>query len=344
MEVGCAEQLSILLGFVGARRTIPGLWRLFNTCFLLLNSLLFSFCSLGFYGGLTSLLLSLSQSLAIQHSFLRLSQQVCTLRRVSCTALPVLHRWESSPQLCPLVPSTSLSIECAFQWRISEHERKLTVQAWPQIDIPKRDQHILTYVHTHIHCKNRAHSKQCANALGNYFSSSRMHCIVRRRWASSAWHEGEKSSSKQWHEGKKRNNLVGYCFELAWSVFALIWSPVPQQLVSFPGLNTGQGYSAVVLDRSQLSIAFLYQNAGEELETGGYISLARLPQQLLKQHVLLSLMSWAYSACAVFVCCFNSAEHCDVRFYVSLWGSSVVCMGDFKNTIVPYWWPLKLHF
>ena len=30
-----------------------------------------------------------------------------------------------------------------------------------------------------------------------------------------------------------------------------------------------------------------------------YISLARLPQQLLKQHALLSLMSWAYSACVL---------------------------------------------
>ena len=32
----------------------------------------------------------------------------------------------------------------------------------------------------------------------------------------------------------------------------------------------------------------------------GYISLARQPQQLLEQHALLSLMSWAYSTCAVF--------------------------------------------
>ena len=30
-----------------------------------------------------------------------------------------------------------------------------------------------------------------------------------------------------------------------------------------------------------------------------YISLARLPQQLLEQHVLVSLMSWAYSACVL---------------------------------------------
>ena len=30
-----------------------------------------------------------------------------------------------------------------------------------------------------------------------------------------------------------------------------------------------------------------------------YISLARLPQQLLEQHALVSLMSWAYSACVL---------------------------------------------
>ena len=37
----------------------------------------------------------------------------------------------------------------------------------------------------------------------------------------------------------------------------------------------------------------------------GYISLARLPQQLLEQHALLSLMSWAYSTCAVFALLFQ---------------------------------------
>ena len=37
---------------VGAKWTIPDLWRLSSMCFLLLNSFLFSSCSLGFYGGL----------------------------------------------------------------------------------------------------------------------------------------------------------------------------------------------------------------------------------------------------------------------------------------------------
>ena len=47
--------------------------------------------------------------------------------------------------------------------------------------------------------------------------TSWMHCIVRRVWASSAWHEREKSSSGMKME--KSNNLVaGYCF---WLVYLL---------------------------------------------------------------------------------------------------------------------------
>ena len=37
----------------------------------------------------------------------------------------------------------------------------------------------------------------------------------------------------------------------------------------------------------------------------GYISLARLPQQLHEQHALLSLLSWAYSACVLFALLFR---------------------------------------
>ena len=44
-----------------------------------------------------------------------------------------------------------------------------------------------------------------------------------------------------------------------------------------------------------LVIAFELRTYG-----AGNISLARLPQQLLKQHALLSLMFWTYSTCAVF--------------------------------------------
>ena len=51
-----------------------------------------------------------------------------------------------------------------------------------------------------------------------------------------------------------------------------------------------------------LSVAFLY------------ISLASLPQQLLEQHALLSLMSWAYSACAVFALVFQQRGGSAVTF------------------------------
>ena len=63
-------------GARGVSGTIPGLWRLSSTCFLLLNFFLFSSCSLGFYGGLTSAFF-LSESLAVgcvQHSFLHFTQ------------------------------------------------------------------------------------------------------------------------------------------------------------------------------------------------------------------------------------------------------------------------------
>ena len=46
----------------------------------------------------------------------------------------------------------------------------------------------------------------------------------------------------------------------------------------------------------------------------GYISVARLPQQLLEQHALLSLMSWAYSTCAVFALLFQQCAGSGVTF------------------------------
>ena len=58
----------------------------------------------------------------------------------------------------------------------------------------------------------------------------------------------------------------------------------------------------------------------------GYISLARLPQQLHDRHVLLSFFCPGLTQPAFFLfCCFNSATRCHVRFYVSLSGSSIVC-------------------
>ena len=46
----------------------------------------------------------------------------------------------------------------------------------------------------------------------------------------------------------------------------------------------------------------------------GYICLARLPQQLLEQHALLFLMSWAYSTCAVFALLFQQRSGSGVTF------------------------------
>ena len=66
-----------------------------------------------------------------------------------------------------------------------------------------------------------------------------------------------------------------------WRVFALIRSPGPQQLASFPGLKTGRGYSAVVLDRFQarpahrhFSVPECWAEAGNEatLVSRGHLS------------------------------------------------------------------------
>ena len=90
-----------------------------------------------------------------------------------------------------------------------------------------------------------------------------------------------------------------------------------QQLASFPGLKTGRGYSAVVLDRFQARPALRLFPIPECWVGGwerGYISFARLPQQLLEQHALLSLMSWAYSTCAVFALLFQQRAGSSVTF------------------------------
>ena len=86
-----------------------------------------------------------------------------------------------------------------------------------------------------------------------------------------------------------------------------------QQLASFPGLKTGRGYSAVVLDRFQARPALRCFSIPGGWERD-YISLARLPQQLLEQHTLLSLISWAYTQPVLYlVCCFNSVPGAVLR-------------------------------
>ena len=84
-----------------------------------------------------------------------------------------------------------------------------------------------------------------------------------------------------------------------------------QQLALFPGLKTGRGYSAVGLGSfsgpPSFPLLFYTGIAGRGLGT-------RLPQQLLEQHALLSLMSWAYSTCAVFALLFQQCAGSGVMF------------------------------
>ena len=53
---------------------------------------------------------------------------------------------------------------------------------------------------------------------------------------------------------------------------------------------------------AQLSIAFLYRNAGRGLEMRLQLVL---PQQLHELYTLFSLSSWAYSACVLFALLFQ---------------------------------------
>ena len=152
MRGGRGEQLSTLLGWVGGKITIPGLWRLSNTCFLLLNSLLFYFCSLGFYGGLTSLLFSLSESLVIgwiQHSFLHLT--------LPNTYIAKGQPHSPHPQSLRIVPSINvleywMHVSVTHSWPWVQIDIPSVTSNWhsqpiPQIDIPKHDGH---YVRMYI--------------------------------------------------------------------------------------------------------------------------------------------------------------------------------------------------
>ena len=101
---------------------------------------------------------------------------------------------------------------------------------------------------------------------------------------------------------------------------------MPQQLASFPGPKTGRGYSAIVLDRSQVPPSSPCTRTLGGAWERGYISLVRLPKQ---QHALLPLLSWAYSACVLVALLFRQRGGLSysVQFYVQsqLSGSSIVC-------------------
>ena len=114
---------------------------------------------------------------------------------------------------------------------------------------------------------------------------------------------------------------------------------MPRQLASFPGLKTGRGYSAVVLDRSQappsspsLFCAGLLGRACER----SYSGLARLYTSAAARSSTPCFLFCHGLTQPVFflLVCFNSTVRCHacVRFYVSLSGSSVVC-GVFRRSL-----------
>ena len=92
---------------------------------------------------------------------------------------------------------------------------------------------------------------------------------------------------------------------------------MPQQLASFPGPKTGRGYSAVVLDRSQVPPSSPCTRTLGGAWERGYVSLVRLPKQ---QHALLLLLSWAYSACVLVALLFRQRGGLSygIQFYVSV--------------------------
>ena len=101
---------------VGAKRTIPGLWRLSSTCFLLLNSFLLSSRSFGLYGGLPLCLF-----------FLKVAS-----RRLRSAPLDSAKdaRYEG-----PAALSSPSSIAKKLR-PSSTSSRYVTPDSWGQIDIP----------------------------------------------------------------------------------------------------------------------------------------------------------------------------------------------------------------
>ena len=102
---------------------MPGLWRLSNLCFLLLTSFLFSYCSLGFYGGLTSspFFSELPAVSCIQHSYLHLTPPNMYVVKVQLHCLP-----------CPPRSIISCNTRISDAW-VPEQVHKLTFWTWPQL-------------------------------------------------------------------------------------------------------------------------------------------------------------------------------------------------------------------
>ena len=102
IRVRCTEcQKLCTAGLVGAKRTIAGCEASPVHSFYFFVLILLSFC---FYGGLTSLLFSLSKSLVVgfvQHLFLHFTPLNMYIAKAQLHVFPVLHRQETSPQLRP---------------------------------------------------------------------------------------------------------------------------------------------------------------------------------------------------------------------------------------------------
>ena len=96
--------------------------------------------------------------------------------------------------------------------------------------------------------------------------------------------------------------------------------------------------------RHRVPISRRHRNAGRELGTGDYVSLARLPQQLLNQHALLSLLCPGRTQPVLFlVCCFKSAVTFDSTFLFEA-PPLFAWVTLHENTTVPYRRPPKFHF
>ena len=131
----CRYHKLCTVGLEGAQWAIPGLWRLSNMCFLLLSSVLFSSCSLGFYSGLHDF---------FAFFFSESPAQFHTLWRPSHVVLPILHHQEMLPPPPPPLPQLHPPLTSSYNARISdarvpERERKLTFLSLTD-----------TYVHAHI--------------------------------------------------------------------------------------------------------------------------------------------------------------------------------------------------
>ena len=186
--------------------------------------------------------------------------------------------------------------------------------------------------------------------------TSGMRCIVGRAWASSAWKE-EQQQAVAWR-GKEKHWLLllhlqhnyatrvdrgcacgtylHFLISGAWAV-SLVPRPEDRMRLLSSSLRSPSG-------PAKLSVAFLYRNAGRGLGTRLHLSRETTSAQAARFafSYVLGLLSLCSFCSAVSTA--RSAVTFDSTFLFDCWGSSVVCVGHFENTIVPYGRPPKLHF